>query len=337
MESSKWFRKVDLKHFDHFTKQSDKYHLFHAFRVIEAHFRKEPRFGEARRPSEESVRLEQEAELAFPTSSVVSFTPPTEVKKGRLVNRVFGLFGPNGPLPTHLTEFARDRKRNQKDPTFLAFANMLSNRIFGLFYRAWSTGQPAPSFDRGRNGSFENKLAALSGLRGQHLMGRDNMSDLLKLSFTGHLAQESKNPSGLVSILSAYFRAPVQLQQFIGTWLELEREDQWKLGSKFGLGNETSLGERVWSRSSKFRIIVGPLLLVDYEKLLPGGGSLSILDSIVKNYAGNVLDWDVNLILKAEEVPESILGRQGRLGMTSWIGKKSNNSDANELFLTANY
>ena len=334
MASAGRSRTGNLTHFERLAESPETHHIFHALRVIEARFADAPRFGESRRPREDHVRLQQEPELAFPPSSIRGFEPPKDKAPGRLNNRFFGLFGPHGPLPLHLTEYARDRKRNHRDPTFTAFANMLTHRLMGLLYRAWTAGQPAPDFDRGARGSLENKVAALAGLHGRHLSGRDAMPDLSKRHFAGLLALGPKNPEGLIAILSAFFRAPVHLQQFVGSWLELEPDDRWQMGARAGLGKATSIGDRVWSRAAKFRIRIGPVSLEDYRRLLPGTSSLGRLDAIVRNYVGDALDWDVNLVLQAEDVPAAVLGQTTRLGHVSWIGERKSSADADDLYLT---
>jgi type VI secretion system protein ImpH len=63
---------------------------------------------------------------------------------------------------------------------------------------------------------------------------------------------------------------------------------------------------------------------------------LARLRSIVRNYAGDALDWDVNLVLRADEVPKAKLGETMRLGQTSWIGEKTTKQDADELYLEPN-
>ena len=326
----------DLSLFDRLVQEPEKHHIFQALRVIEAHFGDSPRLGESRRPREDKVRLGQVAEMAFPPSAIAKFDPPMAGKPARLDNRFFGLFGPHGPLPLHLTEYARDRLRNHRDPTFIAFANMLTHRLMGLLYRAWATGQPAPSFDR-NDDPIARKVAALAGYHGEHLQKRDAMPDLAKLYFAGHLAQEAKNAEGLVSILSSFFEAPVRMQQFVGSWLYLEPDDQWSLGAMAGLGKATSLGSRVYSRASKFRLVIGPLQLDEYERLLPGGDALERLTAIVRNYAGDALEWDVNLILAGDQVPRASLGGTTRLGHTSWTGTPSEGdetrADAKDLYL----
>ncbi len=324
----------DLTHYAQLQADPQSYHLFQALRIIEAQHPDRPRLGQSRRSAQDPVRLGQEAELAFPTSTIADFKAGEDGRM-HLTNRAFGLFGPQGPLPLHLTEYARNRRRNERDTTFIAFADTFTHRLMSLFYRAWAAGQPAPSFDRPEQDPFERKVAALSGYNAKALYGRDEMPDMAKRHFAGHLASGTKTAEGLVSILSSFFDAPVHLQQFVGEWLDLEPDDRWQLGQG-ALGRSTSIGSRVWSRTSKFRILVGPLSLPDYKRLLPGQGSLERLEAIVRNYVGDALDWDVNLILRAADVPRVALGgANAALGHTTWVGLRRDAAhDADDLYLS---
>ncbi|SEK03354.1 type VI secretion system protein ImpH [Cribrihabitans marinus] len=314
----------------------EEHHVFQALRVIEAHHHDAPRLGESRRPREDRVRMGQEVSLAFPPNTLTKFIPGAGNSPGRLSNLWFGFFGPQGPLPLHLTEFARDRLRNHRDPTFVAFADMLTHRLMSLSYRAWAASRPAPSFDRGDD-PFEQWVAALAGFKGMPMLERDAMPDMARRHFAGHLASGTKTVEGLVSILSAFFDVPVAVQQFVGCWLELEPGDRWELGAPAGLGRSTSIGARVWSRAAKFRIRLGPLGLEEYERLLPGGDSQRRLESIVRTYVGDALDWEVNLVLAGDEVPRSSLGGTTRLGHTSWSrdrdAPEEGRPDADDLIL----
>jgi type VI secretion system protein ImpH len=314
----------------------EKFHFFHALRVLEAAYPEAPRIGDARRPREDMVRHGQEAELKFPPSTLVDFTPAKGKKPGRMTNRFFGLFGPNGPLPLHLTEYARERMRNFRDPTLVRFADMLTHRMTTLFYRAWRAGQPAPSFDRDKSDGIEHKVAAIAGYHGAHLRGKDDLPDLAKRHFAGLLSQGPKNAEGLRSMIQAFFGAHVEVEEFVGCWLELEPDDRWQMGGMAQLGRTASIGDRVWTRSAKFRLRIGPLGYADFVRLLPGGPSLARLRAIVRNYVGDVLDWDVNLVLRAQEMPEPKLGETVRLGQTSWIGTKKITRDADDLYLEPN-
>jgi type VI secretion system protein ImpH len=131
---------------------------------------------------------------------------------------------------------------------------------------------------------------------------------------------------------------PVRVESFIGTWLTLPGGDHTRLGGgaeTAGLGRTALLGGRVWSRQHKFRVVFGPLSLAEYLRLLPGGLSFHRLLAIVRNYAGDTLIWDLNLVLHRQEVPPVELGRTGRLGWTTWLMPRRKNVDAADLFLDA--
>lgn len=322
----------DLTIFDRLIAEPETFHIFHALRVIEARFAEGPLMGQSRSPAQDAVRLGQEAELAFPPSSIRSFAPPGS-GPGKMVNRFFGLFGPHGALPTHLTEYAHERLVNFRDPTFIAFADMLTHRLMGLFYRAWVTGQPAASFDRGEDGMIERKVAAIGGFAGRHMRGRDAMPDLAKRHFAAHLGGGPRTPDGLTSMLSAFLAVPVRLQEFVGSWLDLQPDDRWQLGSAAGLGQATSIGNRVWSRAAKVRLVLGPMGLPDFNRLLPGGQAMARLRAIVRSYLGDALDWDVNLILRADEIPAAVLGGNAALGHRGWIGQRPPGRDADDLIV----
>ena len=164
------------------------------------------------------------------------------------------------------------------------------------------------------------------------------MPDLTKLHFAGHLSCQTRHAEGLASILAAFFQVPVRIESFIGNWLTLPEADRTRLGHSprtAALGQTALLGGRVWSRQDKFRVVLGPLDLADYRRMLPGGRSFHRLIPIVRNYVGDVLIWDVNLILRREQVPPIRLGRQGQLGWTTWLMPRNGTTDAADLFLDA--
>lgn len=330
-----------LTHLAQLLADPHDHHIFLALRIIEASYPDAPRLGESKRPREDPYRLTQEAELAFPPSTIESITPPADGKPGRLVNRFFGLWGPMGPLPLHMTEYARDRLRNHKDSALTSFADMLTHRLFSLFYRSYAVAHPAPSFDRALRGNrgktppdpFERKVAALSGHFEPGLRYRDAMPEMAKRHFVGHLTPGPRHAEGLVSIFSSFVRTPVSIQQFVGEWLQLETGDRWQLGAMVGLGRATSIGTRVYSHAAKFRLRVGPMSLADYRRLVPGSPSLQRLEDIVRNYVGDTLDWDMNVVLARDEVPQAQLGGQTMLGHSGWIGTRPQDSDADDLYL----
>jgi type VI secretion system protein ImpH len=312
--------------------------FFQAMRRLEALHGDRPRFGSSVRPAQDAIRLAQVPSVEFAPATLAGWESQQDGMPARLLQHFFGVFGPDGPLPLHLTEYARDRTRNFRDASFQRFADVFHHRALSLFYRAWANSRPTVSFDRPDDDRFGLYVGALMGLGMDSLRNRDAMPDLAKLHFAGHLACQTRHAEGLSAILSAFFSVPVRVECFIGCWLALPVADRTLLGSTprtAALGRTALLGARVWSRQHKFRIVIGPLTLVDYERLLPGGTSFHRLTRIVRNYVGDTLIWDVNLILLREQVGPICLGRAGQLGWTSWLTPRNATGDAADLFLDA--
>jgi len=315
-----------------------RYDFFRVLRQLEALHPDKPRIGTSLRLSDDPIRLGQEPSLAFAPSTLASFVGGRDGKAPRLSVFFFGMFGPNGPLPHHLTEHARSRLRNEDDPTFSRFLDVFHHRMLSLFYRAWANAQPTVSYDRPGEDRFGSYLGSICGLGTPGLRDRDHLPDLFKLYFAGRLAAQTRHPEGLQAMLSAFFQLPVKIQEFVGQWLELPVQSQLRLGESpetGALGQTAIVGSRMWECQLKFRIRCGPMGFEDFSRLLPtsAGDSMKRLIAIVRNYIGEELDWDVNLVLAKEEVPPLMLGSQGRLGLTSWLRGQPMERDADELVL----
>ena len=85
--------------------------FFQAVRMLENAHPGLPRVGTSLRLRDDPIRFAQSPSLSFAPSALARFkagegdAPPT------LHQRFFGLFGANGPLPLHMTEYARERAR----------------------------------------------------------------------------------------------------------------------------------------------------------------------------------------------------------------------------------
>jgi type VI secretion system protein ImpH len=281
-----------------------------------------PRFGAALRPADEPIRLGQEPDLTFAPSSLARLLPGVEGAPPRLTVNFFGLLGPNGPLPLHLTEYARDRQRNADDPTMIRFFDVFHHRMLMLFYRAWASGQPTVSHDLPANDRFELYVGALAGLGLAGLRSRDAFPDSAKLFYAGRLGAQSRNAEGLAAVVGDFFGVAARVEQFVGEWIEVPFDRRWRLApsSAHGrLGVSTTLGARTWSRQQKFQIVLGPLDRPAFQRMLPGGASLPKLASLVRGYVGDELRWDLRLMLQARVEEPWHLGHS-RLAWTAWLG-----------------
>lgn len=333
----------DLSFLSALEEEPYRYDFYQTMRRLECLYNDRPRWGTALRPVDEPIRLGQAAELSFPPSALASFERAAG-KSPRLQVRLFGLLGPNGPLPLHLTEYARERSRHHGDQTLVRFLDMLQHRFIALFYRAWSQAQPHVNRDRPGDDRFRIYVGAAIGTAPEPLRHRDSVPDLARLFQAGTLARQVRNADGLASILREFFKVPVAVEEFVGHWMWLGPRERTNLGRDSAvLGHGAVLGTRVWDHQGKFRIHVGPLSLDEYEAFLPaarGGNAgdgrlLRQLVDWVRFYLCSELEWDVRLRLRSGEVPGCALGCGSRLGWTTWLGTRSAGADAGDLCLDA--
>lgn len=313
-----------------------RFGFFHTLRRLDCLLPERPRIGTSPRASDDPVRLCQQPSMIFPPAEIAALDGTKGGRPPRLLVYLLGLLGPNGPLPLHLTEYARERQQHASDPTFARFLDLFNHRMLCLFYRGWAQAQPAVSFDRPEQDRFGNYLGSLGGTGMPSFQARDAMPDLAKRHFTGHLSCQTRHADGLRSILGDLLGLPVRIDEFIGHWLVLPPDCRLRLGETretAALGQTTTLGGRVWDHQSKFRVRIGPARLADYSRLLPGGDALARVKAVVRNYVGDRLDWDLSPVLAQAEVPPLRLGAGVRLGWTSWLVSGPLDRDGDDLKL----
>ena len=328
-------------------EDASRFDFFAAVRLLEAINPDKPRFATSTKLGDDAVRFSQEPELQFPASALAHYRQAERAP--RLAVNFFGLFGPNGPLPLHLTEYARERLRQYHDPTFARFADIFHHRMIALFYRAWANSRPTVAYDRPETDRFAFYVGALQGIAGPSFRHRDALDDRAKLFYTGHFALQTKHPDGLRAIIGDMLGAKVRIEEFVGEWMEIRTQDQSRLGLSpeiASLGQSALLGARVWGCQHKFRIVLGPLKLPQYLALLPGAQTLAQLIAVVRQYLGNELVWDANLLLQQRDVPQELalgipaspsqtsMNGEARLGWSMWLGPRTDDAgDADDLLL----
>lgn len=317
-----------LEVIDGVTERPYHYSFFDVLRYLEAVGKDGPRLGESVKAREDIVFIRQQPSMAFAPSSIVSFTPGGQ-QQDQIYNWAYGIFGPNGPLPLHLTEYAYEREKHYHDDTLSRFADVFHHRMVSLLYRGWANTQPTIEMDRPNTNKFDQYVGAIAGLHVDKEGTRDESKRrevegrYRQLFRAGLFNQHVRSADGLETLLSGYFKVPFTVTQFCGDWLPLRPKDRFRLGS-YGyansLGVNSCLGERVYDCQHKFSLSTGVLSIEQFKRLLPGGESYQALYELVTSYMGVTFEWDLTLKMSASETPQWRLGQEGGLGWTQWLG-----------------
>jgi type VI secretion system protein ImpH len=314
-----------------------KFGFFQAVRLLENAHPGLPRVGTSLRLRDDPIRFAQSPSLAFAPATLARFVPGDGESPPTLHQRFFGLFGANGPLPLHLTEYARERARRMpSDRALVRFLDMFHHRLLSLLYRAWAEAQPAVSLDRPDHDPFSRWVGSLAGYGQATLSGRDSVPDGARLASAGILGRAVHGAEGLERVLNDFFRVPVRVHQWQPHWMRLPEDARSRIGLRnapVALGQSTVIGAKVWDCQTRFRVEIGPLTLEQYKRFLPGGESMRRLRDWVLNYIGYELSCEMHLVLKKDDVPPVQLGSAGALGWTSWLGRRHSDAPAGDLVL----
>jgi len=308
--------------------------FYSAVRLIQQEFRAQPRIGCSVSPSQDPVRFAQSPSLAFAPSTLEAVQQKDPARPAVIFSRHFGLFGPNGPLPLCLTEYARERILHHGDRTFSAFANVFHHRLSCFFFRAWAEARKSVDADRPGDERWPFYVGSLVGLGMESLLQRDNVPDKAKLFYSGRLVNQVRNAEGLEAIIQDFFGIRTELQTFVGRWMNLPEESVCRLGaspSNGTLGSTLIVGSRVWNCQMNFRLRMGPMSLASLERMLPVTSSFQRLADWVRSYCGYQHDWDVQMVLEKNEVPSARLGSGSRLGWTTWLKTKPFEKDSEDI------
>ena len=355
-----------------------RFDFFHGVRRLEslAASQDYPRIGYSLSRAGDLVHFGQRPFLEFAPRTIDEFSaqPLPECKFNRPVLLVYflGLFGPNGPLPLHLTQLALERQR-QGDFTLTNFANIFQHRFLCFFYRAWSCTRIAADMDRPSHQRFSTFIGSSFGSGAPPVQNRalefqlgygnqrpegsqaeippgsqpvappapsakwtKGSPDWPKLFFAGRLACQTRNAEGLQAIIQDYFGLATEILTFFARWIALPAGGRCNLGASRDaceLGESIFLGKDIWDCQMSFRIRLGPLMLADLERMLPGSAGFERLKRWVLEYIGWELRWDVQLVLRKDQVPKTVLGVYGRLGWTTYLKSQPFERHADDLVL----
>ncbi|QYD70795.1 type VI secretion system baseplate subunit TssG [Paraburkholderia edwinii] len=279
--------------------------------------------GTARRPNAEPFRLGQKPSLTFAPSEVAGVGQAGARLRLRLYG--LGMLGPNGPLPIHVTEIAREREENRGDSTLVDFLDVFHHRYLTQLYRTWASAQSAAAgLDRaGSEGErFSFYVGCLSGQDAVEIDKR-TLPAHARLAASTHLAREARDPDSLRMTIARYFGVPVSIDEYVFHWISLADEDRSRLGmpgATCTMGEGAILGDQVPDCQYRFRIVIGPVGIGEYLRFTPQGADLSALVDWVRSFVDREFDWELELRIHPDNAPPAVIGGPQQLGWSGWLG-----------------
>ncbi len=304
--------------------EASSFEFFQAVRLLGLlHPERQPVGGFAN-PDQESVRFGANPDYTFPASQISQLEWHDQDQPRMWVN-FMGLNGPSGLLPLYYSGLIRERLR-ARDTTLRDFLDLFNHRAVSLFYQAWEKYRFTIAFERGESDRFSHHLLDLLGLGTPGLQNRQPLPDEGLLFYAGLLSPHSRSATALRQLLMDYFDVPVEIEQFVGAWHKLDQDTQCRFTGSGDyseqLGFGAVVGDEVWDQQSCVRIRLGPLTLEQYRDFLPDGRAYEPLRALTRYFAGDELDFELELVLKKEEAPPCKLGEEGsgatQLGWLTW-------------------
>jgi predicted component of type VI protein secretion system len=152
-----------------------------------------------------------------------------------------------------------------------------------------------------------------SGCSADRLQSRIR-ADRAKLGLAGRYAPSVRSADGLEAILRDYFRLPISIRQFVGSWLPIPAESRTRLGVR---GPSATLGRlrvagrgvvampeplRSHGRSARIRAV---------PRFHAGSRALREMSTLIRYYTTDEWSWQVRLLV-AEQGGAWSLARPGR-------------------------
>ncbi len=320
--------------------------------------------GEDARPDRELVRFRVPPTTGFAAAAVGTLTDPSQLAGGtpgqplELTVSFLGLIGASGVLPLHYSAEAIARGQNQ-DRALQEFFDIFQHRATSLFYRAWRKYRLPMELERTLRAElladresrpagdmFSQVLRCLIGLGTEGLANRLEVADETAVYYAGHFTHVARSALGLERMLADYFQVDAQVQQFSGRWLTLPPDQRTAMpqslrreGSFCALGQNAVVGSRVWDVQTRFRVRLGPVGYAQFLEFLPGGSAMRRLADLVRLYVGPALEFEVQPVLRKEDVPTARLGsasgEKSQLTRNSWLASRPRQRDAEEAVFQA--
>lgn len=317
-----------------FLRQSpQRFELIQALLILERERPTAAPLGTSNDPKQEVVHLRGPLLPEFSPSQisslrvVVNSQVHTAAPRFTLHTHVFGLGGPDGPLPYAYQEWLQQRAR-LKDYGTVAFLDLFQHRLLSLLYRVHCKHRIALPFTGPQDSPVYKQLKALCGLPQVTSQASTALPEQALIARAGLLANGRRSLSGFQSLLTHYFelKSPARMEGFQGGWLTIPEAKQTVLGRSgrnLAMGRTVLCGSRAWDQHMGIRISIGPLADAVVERFLPGKPAYEQLCALVGFYFG--ADLQCTLRLHFDQSEPLLLRhadtKQAKLGLGTWLNR----------------
>ncbi|WP_044874329.1 type VI secretion system baseplate subunit TssG [Pseudomonas sp. LFM046] len=255
--------------------------------------------GQGSAPQGEAMRLRGPLTPTFAASQVERLDeepgqPPT------LTTPVFGLGGPDGPLPYAYQEWLQQRAK-QKDHAPAEFLDLFQHRLLSLLYRVLGKHRLALGFCAPEDSPAQDQLLALCGLLPEALQNRLALPDSAVTARTALFAGGRRSLAGFATLVRHQFNVAVRYEAYQGGWRDIppaSRSVLQRRGRNLGLGRNAIAGTRVWDEHAGIRLTLGPLANDRVQDFLPDGTEHARLASLAALYFGPDLECALRLLVR---------------------------------------
>ncbi len=305
-------------------EEGHRFSFFQAVRMIQHLHPEAAPVGHQGPVERECIRFRPPLDLAFASSDVAGIQqiPAERGTRFEVASAFLSLYGAVSPLPAYYTEELFDAEEGSLSRGFL---DLFHHRALSLFYRVWEKYRYAVRFASGGTDFYSRRLLALLGLD-LALFPKDHRIPAVRLlAFAGLLTQLPRSAASVRGVLAEHFEGtPIDVEPFVGRWIPVAPDQENRLARRnTRLGEDLTLGGRVFDRGGTFRVGVGPVGLDDFMAFLPPGQRMPEMRELVDLLNSDGLDCEVELRLREEEVPPLQLStRTSLLGWTTWLGRR---------------
>ncbi|MFP4164602.1 MAG: type VI secretion system baseplate subunit TssG [Chitinispirillaceae bacterium] len=303
--------------------RSREFDFFQAVTLLEEYFASEKSSGDAQ--NDARVKFSANPDIGFPSSDIAS-VKEHEGWGIELLLSFMGLLGISSPLPHYFTDYGA--KQLDESSPLTDFVNIFDHRIYSLFYQAHMKYRSVPSWTNHEDSKLHKSISAFTGLD-----TNDRITEEL-LMCAGLFAGVSRNGDSLAEILSECLGVRTQIRQWVPRWAEVK--NRCRLGFNLVVGDDALLGERVFDRTGKICVVVDLEKTDDFERFLIDSRQITKVNSIVRLFSAQPLDFDIHVRFKASMlIPIQLGSDNAKMGISGSCGINSDEDEYHSIIIAA--